>query len=111
MTTKTYLRETERKGCLVPVDSETGAFDRMRSVDISRKGLGLIANHPMAIGQSVAVKVDLSAQGDSVVVWGKVRWVQRIPESGNYRVGISFTQDTLDGSARDIERYFKAVGS
>jgi len=100
------FRTSKRRGCLVPVDSGASQRDHMRTVDISRKGIGLISNHPLAIDEDVAVKMDLSPDGESVVVWGKVCWVRRIPESGNYRLGIEFKRDVLSGSKRRYKRYF-----
>ena len=100
------FRADKRRDCLVPVDSRLDVGDRMRTVDISRKGLGLISNHPLAVDEDVAVKMDLSADGESVVVWGKVSWVKRIPESGHYRLGIRFTEDVLAGQTRRFKNYF-----
>jgi len=100
------FRASRRRGCEVPVDSRLEHPGRMRAVDISRKGIGLISNRALTVDEDVAVKMDLSPDGESVVVWGKVSWVQRIPGSGNYRLGIRFTEDVLSGSRRRFKNHF-----
>ena len=101
-------RANKRRRCLVPAESPADACERIRTVDISRKGIGLISNHPMDVGEDVAVKVELSASGSAVVVWGKVRWVERIPESGNYRLGIRFNDQVMSGSPEQFDKYCRS---
>ena len=105
------IRSVERKSCHVPVDPRLGESERMRTVDISREGLGLECDHPMTVGQEVAVRMDLSARGDSVLVWGKVRWVRRLPGSGSYRLGIGFTEYVPNSSPTRLRKYLDSVRS
>ncbi len=105
------IRAVERKSCCVPVDPRQGEGDRMRTVDISREGLGLECDHPMPVGQEIAVRMDLSARGDSVMVWGQVRWVKRLPDSNTYRLGIGFTEYVPGGTPARLRKYLDSVRS
>jgi hypothetical protein len=104
---KKEARQGLRRECMVPVDSHEGTFDKIRTVDISQKGVGLICNYPMPVDDDIAVKVDLTPRGESVVVWGKVRWVKRIAHTGNYRIGVKFTDQILCGSRSRLSRSIK----
>jgi len=104
-------RLIRRRRCLVPVDSRAGEAASMRTVDISRRGLGLITERPMAVGDGLAVQMDVSPDGDAVVVWGKVRWVRRIPSTGRYRLGVRFDESTPNASAAELKRYRRMVGA
>jgi len=107
MKSKAEHRRGLRQECVVPVERNSGPFDRIRTVDISQKGIGLICDHPMPIDDDIAVQVDLDARGESVVVWGKIRWVRRIKDTGNYRIGVKFTDVVLQGSQSRLKKYLK----
>ena len=107
MKQKIEHRQGFRRECVVPVERSHGPSERIRTVDISRKGVGLIANYPMPIDDDIAIQVDLNPRGESVVVWGKVCWVRRIPQTGNYRIGVKFTDVVIEGSRSRLKKFLK----
>lgn len=101
-------RKNERYDCLVPMEGkEGGPFEDTKTVDFSRSGLGFISHRKIPLNKEIAIQLDLSEEGDSALVIGKVRWINRIENSENYRVGISF-EDVLSGSKSFLDSYFRS---
>ena len=96
-----------RKNCFVPVESKAeSAFDQTQTVDISRHGIGFISRHPHTINEKIAIEIQLKANTDPVLVIGIVKWVRKISDSEQYRVGLTY-DDVISGSPRRLDRYFE----
>lgn len=100
-------RKNKRLTCAVPVDSaKKNPFSQAATIDISKGGLGFVSHRKIPLNTKMAFELILSQQEDPILAVGTVRWVRPIPESKNYRVGISF-EDVLDGSKSRLLEYFR----
>ena len=73
-------RKTDRQPCRVPLDAQKdSAFDQSRTVDISQNGIGLVSQRQMSVDEQIAIEVEISADGEPVLVVGQVKWVRKIP--------------------------------
>ncbi len=97
----------KRQVCLVPVEGKTGTkFGNMKTVDISRGGVGIISQRVVAVNERIAVELELMPDQEPALVMGQVQWVDQIAESGNYRIGLKFTSTLLAGSRNRLKNYF-----
>jgi Tfp pilus assembly protein PilZ len=102
-----HHRKNTRTVCVVPVDGKEGSvFDRTHAVDFSRGGLGFVSGHRIPVNKKIPIEINLSDEGVPVFVIGRVKWVQPIPESKSFRIGVTFT-DVLPGSKSRLVRYFR----
>ena len=100
-------RRNERFNCIVPVESKEGSiFDKTKTIDISKGGLGFISQNVIPLNQEVAIEIDLTEDGEPVFVIGKVQWVRPIANSEKFRIGVSFDK-ILKGSKSRLDKYFK----
>jgi Tfp pilus assembly protein PilZ len=100
-------RRNKRQICVVPVEGKKNSvFDHTQVIDFSKGGIGFVSQHRIPLNKEVPIEIDLTDEGASVFVMGRVQWVQRIENSKNYRVGLSF-QDILQGSKSRLNEYFK----
>lgn len=100
-------RKAKRYNCTVPVDGKQGSpFDHTRTVDISRNGIGFISDTALPINQKIAVEIALSPDGEPVVVMGVVKWVRKLTDSDQYRIGMTFAQ-VLSGSQTRLNQYLR----
>ena len=100
-------RRAKRYDCLVPVDGKKGSlFGQTLTFDISKGGLGLISHLKIPLNKTIAIALDLSENDEPVLVIGKVRWINPIASSGQYRIGMSF-DEVLGGTKSRIEEYFR----
>ncbi len=101
-------RRDERVSCLVPIDAKKNdPFDKTRTIDFSKGGIGLIANNEIKVGQEIVMELDLEADNDPVFVVGKVKWVTPINEAQHYRIGLSF--DAVDSGCKSrLNKYFES---
>ena len=107
MKTDKEQRKAKRYCCAVPVDGKEGsAFDRTRTVDISRNGIGFISDSAFPLNQKIAVEIALSPDGEPVVVMGVVKWVRKLTDSEQYRIGMTFA-DVLSGSSTRLNKYLR----
>lgn len=83
-------RRGARYHCRVPVESKRGnAFFASQTIDVSRRGVGIISEKPVPINSRMAIEIILSPDSDeSILAVGKVKWIHKIPNSKNYRVGM-----------------------
>lgn len=96
-------RRSTRFDCAVPVDGKDGAiFTSTKTVDISRDGIGFISNHQVPLNEKVAIELVLKPDTDPVLVIGQVKWVRKIGQTEQYRIGLTF-EDVIDGSQSDID--------
>ena len=101
-------RKNARYDCLVPVEGkEGGPFEDTKTVDFSKSGLGFISHRKIPLNKEIAIQLDLSQEGAPALVIGRVRWINRIEHSENYRVGISF-ENILSGSKSCLDHYFRS---
>jgi hypothetical protein len=108
MKTKADSRKFQRNGCFVPVDGKEGTpFDGLRTVDISSGGVGFVAPKSLAVNQKIAVELELSPEGEPVLVVGEVKWVTKLSRSGKYRVGMSFLNGVNEDSADRLKKHFR----
>lgn len=95
-----------RNHCFVPVESKSdSSFDQTQTVDISRHGVGFISLHPQFINQKIAIEIQLKPNTEPVLVIGIVKWVHRLPDSGQYRIGMNYDESIPD-SRRRLDHYF-----
>jgi c-di-GMP-binding flagellar brake protein YcgR len=100
-------RKAKRYNCAVPVDGKQGSpFDHTRTVDISRNGIGFISDSALPLNQKIAVEIALSPEGEPVVVMGVVKWVRKLTDSEQYRIGMTFSQ-VLSGSQTRLNQYLR----
>jgi c-di-GMP-binding flagellar brake protein YcgR len=108
MTAASNKRTESRRNCFVPVESKSdSSFDQTQTVDISRHGIGFISPHPHAINEKIAIEIQLKPNTDPVLVIGIVKWVRRISDSEQYRVGMNY-DEVISGSPRRLDSYFEA---
>ncbi len=101
-------RKTPRHTCAVPVDGKQGGpFEASKTVDFSQGGLGLISTHRLSVNKEIAIQLDLSEEGQSALVVGKVQWVSPIAETDNFRVGVVF-KDILQGARSNLRSYLRS---
>ena len=105
MKKKSEKRKDERYKCLVPVESKKGTgFDSSQTVDISKNGIGFISPKSVSPNEKIAVEIVLSPETEPVLVMGLVKWVQRLSDSDQYRIGMTFA-DVLRGSKSRLNKY------
>ncbi len=98
-------RSESRYDCLVPVEGKEGSqFGGTKTLDISRHGIGLISSHNVAVNQKIALEIVLKPNTDPVIVVGVVKWVRKIGNTDQYRVGMTFS-DIISGSPTRLEKY------
>jgi hypothetical protein len=96
--TSSDKRKTRRFNCFVPVDGKEGSqFSAAKTIDISRDGIGFISNRALPVNERIAIELALKPDTVPVLVVGEVRWVRKISDSEQYRIGLTFA-DVIDGS-------------
>ncbi len=101
-------RGENRRNCFVPVESkESSAFDNTQTIDISRHGIGFISSHPHSINEKIAIEIQLKPDTDPILVIGTVKWIRRLSDSDNYRVGLNY-DEVVSGSPKRLDRYFQS---
>lgn len=102
-------RRNKRFNCLVPVETqENGAFGHAKTIDFSRGGLGFICLKELPLNKQVAIELELPGEKQSVIVQGKVRWVEGIAGTEKYRIGLSF-ENIFHGSKTMLNKYFRKL--
>ncbi len=95
----------------MPVEGKEGSiFDETCTVDISRHGIGFISPRPHVINEKVAVEIQLKPNTEPILVLGVVKWVRKLIDSDQYRIGMNFEQ-ILSGSQTRLNQYFRKNGS
>ena len=91
-------RKTPRFDCFVPVEGKASSvFSSTKTVDISRDGIGFLSSRPVALKERIAIELALKPDTDPVLVIGEVKWVRKLSDSDQYRIGLTFS-DIIDGS-------------
>jgi c-di-GMP-binding flagellar brake protein YcgR len=97
-------RRSKRFDCYVPVGGKEGAaFSSTKTIDISRDGIGFLSNHAIPVNERVAIELVLKPDTDPVLVIGEVKWVRKVLDTDQYRVGLTFA-DIIDGSQDDLDK-------
>ena len=101
-------RVEDRYNCLVPVEGKEGSeFDRTKTLDISRHGIGFLSSHPIGINQKIALEIILKPNTEPVMVVGVVKWVRKLEVSDQYRVGMAFSE-IISGSSNRLDKYLSS---
>ncbi|MBI3602380.1 MAG: PilZ domain-containing protein [Candidatus Omnitrophica bacterium] len=107
MSTIADKRAEPRRNCFVPIEGKTdSSFDQTQTVDISRHGIGFLSSYPHSMNEKIAIEIQLKADTDPVLVIGIVKWVRKLSDSEQYRVGLTFSE-VLSGSPTRLDRYFE----
>jgi c-di-GMP-binding flagellar brake protein YcgR len=108
MKTAANKRTEERYNCFVPVEGKNGSeFDETKTVDISRHGIGFLSAHAIPLNQKIAVEISLKPNTEPVLVVGVVKWVRKIEDSDQYRIGMTFSE-IISGSSTRLDKYFSS---
>jgi c-di-GMP-binding flagellar brake protein YcgR len=95
----------------VPIEGKEGCeYDRTKTLDISRHGIGLLSAQPVGVNQKIALEIVLKPNTEPVMVIGVVKWVRKIGVSDQYRVGLVFS-DIISGSPGRLDKYFTSKRS
>ena len=95
-----------RYNCSVPVEGKEGReFDRTKTLDISRHGIGFLTSQPIGINQKIALEIILKQNTEPVMVIGLVKWVRKLGVSDQYRIGMVFSE-IISGSSSRLDKYF-----
>ena len=101
-------RSEARHHCFVPVESKSGSeFDQTQTVDISRHGIGFLSSQNIGINQRIALEIILRPNTEPVMVIGVVKWIRKLDDSDQYRVGMVFSE-IISGSPNRLDRYFSS---
>ena len=73
--------------------------DGSLSKDLSRGGICLTVNEFLAVKSPVVIYLQLNQESRLIQVHGTVSWIQMIPDSERFYVGIQF--DPLEGSVNN----------
>jgi len=96
-----------RNNCFVPVESKSdSSFDQTQTVDISCHGIGFISSCPHDINEKIAIEIQLKPNTYPVLVIGVVKWVRRLSDSEQYRIGMNY-DEISSGSQRRLGQYFE----
>jgi c-di-GMP-binding flagellar brake protein YcgR len=96
-------RKSKRFNCLVPVDGKEGSsFAKTKTVDISRDGIGFLSDHSIPLHEKIAIELALNAESEPVLVIGEVKWVRKISDADQYRIGLTFS-DIIDGNRDELD--------
>ncbi len=99
-------RSESRYSCFVPVEGkEGGEFDQTKTVDISRHGIGFLSSQSIRIDQKIALEIVLRPNTEPVMVVGVVKWVRKLSDAEQYRIGMVFSE-TISGSPDRLDKYF-----
>ena len=108
MPAATNKRSETRQNCIVPVESKTeSSFDQTKTIDISRHGIGFLSSHPHSLNEKIAIEIQLKPNTDPVLVIGVVKWVRKISNTEQYRIGLNY-DEVLSGSLKRLDRYFES---
>jgi hypothetical protein len=105
MSSAANQRSEARHNCYVPIEGKEGSeFDRTKTMDISRHGIGLISSQNVGINQKIALEIVLKPNTEPVMVIGVVKWVRKLGTSDQYRVGLVFSE-IISGSSTRLDKY------
>ncbi len=89
------------------MDERRETLSSSRTIDISRTGVGFISARFIPINSKLMVELALSREEHPVLVQGRVKWVEKIPHTPSFRIGMNFSDISVDAQSR-IEQHFKS---
>ena len=102
-------RKYNRYQCLVPVEGKEGSsFDSTQTIDISRDGIGFISHRAIPLNEKIVVEIALTPTSEPILVLGVIKWVRKLSDSDQYRVGMTFLE-VLSGSQSRLNKYLRSV--
>jgi len=102
-------RSVSRNHCFVPVEGKSdSSFDQAQTVDFSNHGIGFISPCLHNVNEKIAIEIQLKPNADPVLVIGIVKWVSRLSNSNQYRIGMNFDEVSTE-SQRRLDRFFKYI--
>lgn len=101
-------RENPRYDCRVPLmDERKETLASSYTTDISRTGVGFVSTRFIPINSKLMVELALTREENPVLVQGRVKWIEKIPHSPNFRIGMNFSDISTDAQSR-IAQHFDA---
>ena len=105
MCAATNQRIEARHDCFVPVEGKKGSeFDQTKTLDISRHGIGFLSSQPVGINQKIALEIVLKPNAEPVMVIGVVKWIRKLEDSNQYRVGMVFSE-IISGNSTRLDKF------
>ena len=100
-------RRFKRYHCTVPIEGKVNSsFDQTQTVDISRDGIGFISSRIIPLNKKVVVEIALTPDSDPILVLGIVKWVRKISDVEQYRIGMTFLE-VLSGSKSRLSKFLR----
>ncbi|MDD3374278.1 MAG: PilZ domain-containing protein [Candidatus Omnitrophica bacterium] len=100
-------RLNARYECRVPLlDEKREVLSSSQTTDISKSGVGFVSACFIPANTNMMVELSLTRDGSPVLVQGRVKWVERMKNSSNFRVGMVFPDISPQAESR-IENCFK----
>ena len=106
---KNERRHSDRQKCLVPVEGKS-AFANTQTVDISRHGIGFISDQEIPLNENIVVEIALTPDTEPVLVRGIVKWVRKISDADQYRIGMTLAE-VISGSQSRLNQYLRKDSS
>ena len=101
-------RKYSRYQCLVPVEGKEGSpFDSTQTIDISRDGIGFVSHRAIPINEKIVVEIALTPTSEPILVLGVIKWVRKLSDADQYRVGMTFLE-VLSGSQSRLNKYLRS---
>ena len=67
--------------------------------------MGFLSPASLPLNKRVALEIELNSAGESVLVFGKVKWVRQLTGSELFRYGVKFSRLPM-GTRSRISQYF-----
>ena len=87
-----------------PSQMEPGAC---LACDLSEVGIRLNSDKFIPLQERMALTLQVGA-GNPINVQGHVAWIQRVPHSDYYQMGLAFDPDTDDRSLKVLQEYIQS---
>ena len=75
--------------------------------DLSEVGIRLNSHKFIPLQERMAITLPVNDE-DAIDIQGQVVWVQRVPHSEYYQVGLAFDPDTDDQSLKELQEYIQS---
>ncbi len=99
-------RENPRYDCRVPLmDERRETLSSSYTTDISRTGVGFVSTRFIPVNSKLMVEIALTREENPMLVQGRVQWVEKIPHSSNFRIGMNFSDISSDAQSRIAEHF------
>lgn len=86
-------RENIRKRCFVPIDGKKDSlYDNLFTIDIGEGGIGFISSKLIPVDEKIVMEIDYGIDREPVLVEGQVKWIRKMEDCNNYRLGLKFNK-------------------